>query len=49
MRFPVFRKRSKAPSLAPEQHEHRRQKIETLKAGRLAALALSFTSDILEK
>lgn len=49
MRFPLFRKRSKAPSLAPEQHEHRRQKIETLKAGRLAALALSFTSDIIEK
>ncbi len=49
MRFPLFQKRSKAPSLAPEQQEHRRQKIETLKAGRLAALALSFTSSLIEK
>ena len=49
MSFFLFRKRSKAPSLAPEQQEHRRQKIETLKAGRLAALALSFTNDLIEK
>jgi len=49
MSFFLFRKRSKPPSLAPEQQEHRRQKIETLKAGRLAALALSFTNELIEK
>lgn len=49
MRIPLFRKRSKPPSLAPEQQPHRTQKIETLKAGRLATLALSFTSSLIEQ
>ena len=49
MKLPLIGKRSKTPSLEPGQQEHRKQKIETLKAGRLATLALTFTSDLIEK
>jgi len=48
MRIPLFHKRPKPPTLTGAQTTHRTQKIETLKAGRLASLALSFTSRIIE-
>lgn len=48
MKIPLFGKRIKTPSLEPEQQEHRKQKIETLKAGRLATLALTFTSHLID-
>lgn len=48
MRIPLFHKRAKPPTLTGVQTPHRTQKIETLKAGRLASLAIAFTSRIIE-
>jgi len=48
MRIPLFHKRPKPPTLTGAQAAHRTQKIETLKAGRLASLALAFTSRIID-
>lgn len=50
MRIPIFSKRKKiAPSMVSEESEPTRPKLDTLKAGRLAQLALELTSSIIEK
>ncbi len=48
MKIPLPRRRKKAPKLVETQKELPRQKLETLKAGRLASLALEFTRNIIE-
>ncbi len=48
MRIPIFRKRKKiAPPLVSEESEQKRSKLDTLKAGRLAQLALELTSSLI--
>ncbi len=49
MKLPLFRSRTKAPVLDPSQEAHRTQKVETLKAGRLAGLALGFTASLIDR
>lgn len=50
MRIPIFRKRKKIPPpLVSEESELKRPKLDTLKAGRLAQLALELTSSLIEK
>jgi len=50
MRIPIFRKRKKiAPPLVSEESEQKRPKLDTLKAGRLAQLALELTSSLIEQ
>ena len=49
MRFPQFFKRTKPVPLTPEEPKHRTQKIETLKAGKLASLALALTERLIEQ
>ncbi len=49
MRIPIFRKRKKiAPPLVSEESEQKRPRLDTLKAGRLAQLALDLTSSLIE-
>ncbi|HKM07474.1 MAG TPA: M28 family peptidase [Sphaerochaeta sp.] len=48
MKISIFRKRKKiAPPLVSEQSEQKRQKLDTLKAGRLAQLALELTASLI--
>lgn len=48
MRIPIFRKRKKlSPTLVAEESEKKRPKLDTLKAGRLAQLALELTSSLI--
>jgi hypothetical protein len=49
MRLKLFQRRPKKPLLAPEHKTVHTHKIETLKAGRLASLALDFTSRLIEQ
>ncbi|NCC66433.1 MAG: aminopeptidase, partial [Spirochaetia bacterium] len=49
MRLNIFQRRPKKPLLAPEHKTVHTHKIETLKAGRLASLALDFTSRLIEQ
>lgn len=50
MRIPIFRKRKKiAPALVAEQSDQKRPKLDTLKAGRLAQLALELTASLIVK
>lgn len=48
MKFPLPRKRKKPPTLVDGQKEKPRQKLETLKAGKLATLALAFTKTLVD-
>ncbi len=48
MKFPLPRKRKKPPTLVDGQKEKPRQKLETLKAGKLASLALAFTKTLID-
>jgi len=50
MRIPIFRKRKKiAPPLVSEESKQKRPKLDTLKAGRLAQLALELTSSLIDQ
>jgi len=49
MRYSLFHKRLKTPPLVEGQKEHSTEKIERLKAGRLAGMALSLTRALLEQ
>ncbi len=49
MRYSLFRKRLKTPPLVEGQKDNPTQKIERLKAGRLASIALSLTRSLLEQ
>lgn len=49
MRFKLFHRRPKKPLLAPEHKTIHTHKIETLKAGRLASLALDLTSRLIDE
>ncbi len=48
MKFPLSKKRKKPPTLVEGQKEIPRQKLETLKAGKLASLALAFTRTLID-
>lgn len=50
MKIPIFLRRKKiAPPLVSEESEQKRPKLDTLKAGRLAQLALELTSSLIER
>jgi len=50
MRIPIFRKRKKIePPLVSEESGKKKPKLDTLKAGRLAQLALELTSTLIER
>ena len=48
MKFPHPRKRKKTPTLVEDQKEIPRQKLETLKAGKLSSLALEFARSLID-
>ena len=47
MKFTLFRKKVSPPSLVTEEVAPKKQKIDTLKAGKLASLALSLTDKLI--
>ena len=49
MRYSLFHKRLKTPPLVEGQKDNPKQKIERLKAGRLATMALTLTRSLLEQ